>query len=76
MDGLLSKWIPTIDIYSCIMLVLLAHTFNQLVYALVTCSYAPHASKLVLLELVASAMQFSCKQLRLINSCMNQHAYR
>ena len=74
-DRLLSKCIPTIDIYSCIMLVLLAHTFDQLVYALVTCSYAPHAFTLVLLELVISAMQFSCKQLLLINACMNQHAY-
>ena len=37
-DGLLSKCIPTIDIYSCIMLVLIAHTFDQLVYALVSSS--------------------------------------
>ena len=32
------------------MLVLIAHTFDQLVYALV--SYTPHAFTLVLLELV------------------------
>ena len=69
----LSKCIPTIDIYSCIVLVLIAHTFDQLVYALV--SYTPHAFTLVLLELVASAMLFPCKQQLLINARMNQHAY-
>ena len=42
------------------MLVLIAHTFDQLVYALV--SYIPHAFILVLLELVVSAMLFPCKQ--------------
>ena len=41
------------------MLVLIAHTFDQLVYVLV--SYTPHAFTLVLLELVASAMHFSSK---------------
>ena len=55
------------------MLVLIAHTFDQLVYALV--SYTPHAFTLVLLELVASAMLFPCKQQLLINARMNQHAY-
>ena len=50
-----------------------AHTFDQLVYALV--SYIPHAFTLVLLELVASAMLFPCKQQLLINARMNQHAY-
>ena len=38
------------------MLVLIAHAFDQLVYALV--SYAPHAFTL---ELVASAMHFHAK---------------
>ena len=42
------------------MLVLTAYAFDQLVYALV--SYTPHAFTLVLLELVANAMHFSCKQ--------------
>ena len=55
------------------MLVLIAHTFDQLDYALV--SYTPHAFTLVLLELVASAMLFPCKQQLLINARMNQHAY-
>ena len=55
------------------MLVLIARTFDQLVYALV--SYTPHAFTLVLLELVASAMRFPCKQQLLINSRINQHAY-
>ena len=73
-DGLLSKCIPTINIYSCIILVLIAHTFDQLVYGLV--SYTPHAFTLVLLELVASAMHFSCKQQLVKNARMNQHAYR
>ena len=56
------------------MLVLIAHTFDQLVYALV--SYTPHVFTLFLLELVASTMLFPCKQQLLINACMNQHAYR
>ena len=50
------------------------YSFDQLVYALV--SYALHAFTLVLLELIASAMHFSCKQQLLINAHMNQHAYR
>ena len=55
--------------------VLIAHTFDQLVvYALI--SYTPHAFTLVLLELVASAMHFSCKQQLMINARMNQHACR
>ena len=57
--------------YLCIMLVLIAHSFDQLVYALV--SYTPHAFTLFLLELVATAMHFSCKQQLLINARMNQH---
>ena len=64
---------PSVFPQSIFILVLIAHTFDQPVYALV--SYTPHAFTLVLLELVASAMYFSCKQL-LINACMNQHAYR
>ena len=55
------------------MLVLIVHTSDQLVYALV--SYTSHAFTLVLLKLVGSAMHFSCKQQLLINTRMNQHAY-
>ena len=53
------------------MLVLIAHTFDQLVYALV--SYTPHAFTLVLLELVASAMRFPCKQ-QLLKKCTYEPA--
>ena len=66
-DGLLSKCIPTIDIYSYIMLVLIAHTFDQLVYALV--SSTPHPFTLVLLELIATANNN-------LDARMNQHGYR
>ena len=51
------------------MLVSIAHSFDQLAYALP--SYASHAFTLVLLELIASA--FLCKQQFLINARMNQH---
>ena len=53
------------------MLVLIAHPFDQLVYALV--DNTPYAFTLVLLELVANIMHFSCKQ-QLLR--INQHAYR
>ena len=56
--------------YSCTMLVLIAHPCDQLAYALT--SYAPHAFTLILLELVASAMHFSCKLQ--LNKCMYESA--
>ena len=54
------------------MFVVMAYPFDQIAYALA--SYAPHAFTLVLLELVASAMHFSCKPQLLINARMNKHA--
>ena len=55
------------------MLVLIAHTFDQLVYTLV--SYTPHAFTLVLLELVASAMlQAFSMQTTTFNKCTYEPA--
>jgi len=54
------------------MLVLIAHPFDQLAYALA--SYAPHAFTLVLLELVASA--FFMQTTIIFNKCTNEPAYQ
>ena len=51
------------------MLVLIAHLFDQLSYALA--SYAPHAFTLVLLKLVASAFFM---QTTIFNKCMYEPA--
>ena len=51
------------------MLVLTAHSFDQLAYALA--SYAPHAFTLVILESVANAFFM---QTTIFNKCMNEPA--